>query len=160
MDSPGSREFAGAVTTFSMAGFLWWSNRSLDVGTAGNMGPGYVPHLLSILLAICGTVLLARAANHGRGMLAGFADTAWPRALNSIKILGLVLGAVVLFALLIKNAGLAIAAFVTALVVSRASTDTTWAQSAIIALGLSVFSIVLFYYLLNLPMRVFPVSWN
>ena len=52
MDSSGGRELAASIATFAMAGFLWWSNRSLDVGTAAEMGPGYAPMLISILLCV------------------------------------------------------------------------------------------------------------
>jgi hypothetical protein len=70
----------------------------------------------------------------------------------------LVLGATLLFGVLIRTAGLAISVIVLVLVSAYASTKFRWGPSIALAIGLAVFSVAVFVKALGLPLPILG-SW-
>jgi hypothetical protein len=120
----------------------------LTVGTAGAMGPGYVPRGLALLIMFYGLVLGARAAFTGRQ---AFPEIAW-------RPLLLISAAVALFALLLPIAGLAITSFVVVVCAGFAAYDVRLRENAVLGLGLAAFAVVLFVTVLGLPIPIWPPS--
>lgn len=89
------------------AGCAWWFGRELNVGTAFRMGPGYLARLLTWILFGFGLLLLARAF-----LLHGPALAPWP-----LRPIGLVLGAMAVFALTVERGGLVAASLVRLVIV-------------------------------------------
>lgn len=121
--------------------YLGWGFR---FGTSRQMGPGYFPMVLSVLLIGLGAlVCLSSLKKH-------------KEALEAVSIKGLifVLGATFAFAMLIRPAGMPIAIFVLAFFGSMASSNFKPVQSILLAAGLAVFSVVVFNWALGMP---FPV---
>lgn len=119
-----------------------------DMGTAVRMGPGYFPKVLGSLLALIGFVSLIR------GMLRpgeAIGRLAWREAL-------LVLGATALFGLLVRGAGLAISLFALVLVSAYASRQFRLRPTLLLALGLAVFSVLVFIKGLGIPLPLWG-SW-
>lgn len=114
---------------------------SMNVGTMDNMGPGFFPVMLSVLLAFL-------------AILVGFtsipADAPVLKVLKPKPLILVVVGPLI-FAATIRTLGLVLAVFITTLVVSFASRYATIKQSLFLAGGFTVFCVVLFGYLLNLP---------
>lgn len=122
--------------------------RELGMGTAGRMGPGYFPTVLGYLLALIGLIAIVRAF---------IGRTTGPRdAIGTfhIKDILIILGSVLLFGILMRGAGLAIAAFVLVLLSAYASPKFRLGSTLLLAVGLSLFAVVLFVKLLGLPMPV------
>ncbi|PTM51910.1 tripartite tricarboxylate transporter TctB family protein [Phreatobacter oligotrophus] len=119
----------------------------LPMGTAARMGPGYVPRALAVLIALIGAFIAARAF-----VTAGdaFPAIAW----RPILLVGAAVG---LFGLLLPRLGLAATAFIVVLVAGLAATDMRWKELILIAVGLSVFAVLLFVKALGLPMPIWPV---
>jgi putative tricarboxylic transport membrane protein len=118
--------------------------RELSMGTATKMGPGYFPTVLGMILTLIGLALVVRACLVRGESLAGFA----------VRPLLLVLGAAVVFGLTVRGAGLMVALIVLVVVSAAASRFVEWRSTAILAVGLAVFSAVVFVKVLGLPISV------
>lgn len=118
--------------------------REYSLGTTTKMGPGYFPAVLGVTLALIGLALVVRSFLLAGGRLGGFA----------LKPLGLVLGATVLFGLLLRGAGMVVALVVLAAVSASASRQFQWAPAVALAVGLAAFSVLVFTKALGLPIPV------
>jgi hypothetical protein len=118
------------------------------VGDAARMGPGWFPFAVGLLLVLVG-VLTA---------LSGLRASAAPEKVQRFELapLAWVTGAVVLFGLLLKPAGLVVALAVLVVVGSRASHEFTWRGSLATAAALILFSYAVFIWGINLQLPLWP----
>lgn len=130
--------FLAVATTFIVFG------REHPMGTAMRMGPAYFPTVLGGLLALIALLLIARA-------LLKPGPPVGPLAFGK---LGLIVGANVLFALLLRRVGLAVAIVVLVIVGSYAGRRFRWPVAVALAVGLALGSCLVFVRLLNLPVPV------
>ncbi|MCA1855634.1 tripartite tricarboxylate transporter TctB family protein [Massilia oculi] len=128
--------------TFGLAGVYF--GRELGMGSAGRMGPGYFPTALGYLLAFIGLVAIGRSF-FGQGEAVGRFH---------LKDILIILASVLLFGVLMRGAGLAVAAFVLVMLSSVASRSFRPGPTALLAAGLTLFAVLLFVKLLGLPMPV------
>jgi hypothetical protein len=115
--------------------------RNINLGTAVEMGPGYFPLMLSIMLGVlsaCVAFLPARP------------ETPAFR-LAPLKAIILVLATPVVFALSIRTLGLAMGVAATVFVAFFASRFSDFRQSIIFTVAFTIFCVLVFGYLLNLP---------
>ena len=119
-----------------------------EMGSAGRMGPAYFPTVLGGLLALVGLGGIIRSFIGQRSEAHDAIGT------FHIRDIVIVLGAVVLFGLLMRGAGLAVAAFVLVLLSSYASKQFKLRDALLLAVGLAIFSVLLFVKLLGLPMPI------
>lgn len=132
--------FAALFVAIS-AGFGIHAWTSMSIGTPADMGPGFFPLMLAILLAMLSL---------GVGFVHPHLDEE-PVLVVPIRSILLVLSGPVIFALTIRTLGLLPAVLITVFVVSFASRFATLRNSALLAAGFTVFCVVVFHYLLNLP---------
>ena len=118
----------------------------LAIGRASNMGPGYVPLGLALIVIVFGIGLGVRAV------------LAPARALPTVSLRSLVLisGALAVFSLLLPLAGLAVASLATVACASIASADVRPVEATIAAIALAAFAVLLFVTGLGLPIAVWP----
>ena len=116
------------------------------LGTAARMGPGYFPRVLGGLLMLVGAVLSLRSFK-----LQGPAVSpiAW-------KAVGLVLGAVSLFAAIVNTAGLVVATTALIVISGLASKEFNLKESLISSVVLSTAAVLLFIVGLKLQFPIFP----
>ena len=119
-----------------------------EMGTAGRMGPGDFPSVLGGLLALVGLGGIIRSFI-GRRIEAHDAIGTF-----HIRDIVIILGAVILFGILMRGAGLPVAAFVLVLLSSFASKQFKLGSSLLLAVGLALFAVLLFVKLLGLPMPI------
>lgn len=114
-------------------GFAWQAS-SYQMGTPARMGPGYFPFWLGIVLALLGAVVL----------LSSLSKKAEETHVDRFdwRILFLVVGAVVLYGLVLKLLGIYISVFILVVVSSLASHEF----SLKVAIGNAIF-LVIFSYL-------------
>ena len=115
--------------------------RESAMGTATKMGPGYFPTVLGMLLGLVGLALVVRAFRTRGEAIHGFA----------LRALVLILGAIVLFALVLRGAGMVVTLIVLVLVSAAASRLVLWRPAFVLAVGLAGFSALIFVKLLGLP---------
>jgi len=116
------------------------------MGTPARMGPAFFPFWLGLILFAIGMVI---AVTGFRGKGAPVEKFHWGP-------LGFVLGAVVLFGVLLKPMGMPIAGLVLIFVASMGSHDFHWKPVAILAVCLVIFSMLVFVYGLKLPVPLCP----
>lgn len=118
--------------------------RTYTMGTAGRMGPGYFPAVLGWLLALIGVIAVVRS----------FFREGEPIGRLAVKESALILSAVLLFGFLIRGGGVLIAVFAVVLGSAYASGKFRWRSAVPLALGLSIFAMVVFIQLLGLPIAI------
>lgn len=141
----------GAGFTFLAVAAIYGGTalQSLPMGSLTNMGPGFFPATLCIILAALGTILVITSMFEARQP--AFSAFAW-RALLTIS------AGVLFFGAFIRETGLALAVFVTAFVVSLAASETRPLMAAAIGVVLSAFCVIVFIYGIRLPLPVIG-SW-
>ncbi|MGR3455707.1 tripartite tricarboxylate transporter TctB family protein [Pseudooceanicola sp.] len=127
------------VATSAGFGIHAWT--SMTIGTPADMGPGFFPLMLSLILAMLSV---------GVGFVRPDLDEE-PLTVVSLRACLLVLSGPIIFALTIRTLGLLPAVLITVFIVSFASRFATFRNSALLAGGFTVFCVVVFHYLLNLP---------
>lgn len=138
---------AGCLYVLAGAGFAIGA-MGYRVGDAARMGPGWFPLWVGVLLAVIGLVIVASSVR----------PQAVPEKVKppEFSSLAWVLGAVILFGLLLKPAGLVVALIVLIVVSSRASHEFTWRAALINAVLLTLFSIGVFIKGINLQLDLWP----
>jgi putative tricarboxylic transport membrane protein len=134
------------ITTSVVA---WIAGTDLRQGTSLQMGPGYFPRLLCILLAGIGLLLLIR------GLLA---DRSAQQKVFPLRAIVLILAAIAHFALTIEKLGLAIAVLGVILIGGSAHREMRVFELAMVAVGMALLSVALFIYVLGLPISAWPWS--
>jgi putative tricarboxylic transport membrane protein len=118
--------------------------RDYNMGTAFKMGPAYFPTVLSTLLIAVGSISVIRA----------FILSGTPIGSISIKGLLLVTASIVVFGLLVRGAGVAIALPLLLFISAAASTKFRWQTTLMIAAGLTLFCVLVFLKGLGIPLPV------
>jgi hypothetical protein len=131
--------FAAIFVAFSLATGIH-AYRNMVVGTAAAMGPGFFPLVLSISLGIL-------AACVG---LTGI-DRPGAMRLAPLKAQALIILAPVVFALSVRTLGLVPAVAMTIFMTSFASRFATLRDALLLSAGFTVFCVIVFHYLLALP---------
>lgn len=122
------------------------ATRNLTVGSAADMGPGYMPRVVSLALLAFGLFFCGRGVRR-----AGV-------AIESVQLRPLlaILGGVGIFALTAERLGLAIASVITVLLASFATREGRLYETVSFALLLSAAAVLLFVKVLALPVPVWP----
>ena len=144
--------FAYATTGCAFA----WASTHYAAGTPADMGPGFFPFWLGVILAGLGVLIVVRAAaaavqcqrdSEGEG------GSSSPWDWRSILW---IVGALVGFGLSLTTLGLCAAVIVLVVFSSLASPEFCWRTALLGGVGLATFNVVLFAYVLGLPLVVWP----
>ena len=139
------QDFGAAITLIVIGLAGLWFGRDYEMGTVSQMGPGYMPMLLSVGLVIFGGVIGLRAVSvDGPPIEYGL----WYPGV-------LILICVLLFAFLIGTAGLAPTIFVVAVLCAFASPEVKWKEAVALGVGLAIFCVLVFVYGLRQPIPIF-----
>jgi hypothetical protein len=118
--------------------------RDYPMGTAFKMGPAYFPTVLAVLLSFIGVISLIRS----------FLAKGEPIPALAWKPLLLITSATVVFGLLVKGAGLAIALPVFVMMTAYASVKFRWVPSLVLAAGTTVVCVLVFVTGLGVPLPI------
>lgn len=139
------KDFWSGVIFLVMGAAAVFIGRDYEMGTAGRMGPAYFPSILGGCLALIGTIAIVRSMIKPGVAVEKFA----------VKQLVLILGAVLLFGMIVRGAGLAVGVIVLVMISGYACTKFRVAPFLAVALGLAVFSVLVFIKGIGLPMPMF-----
>ena len=120
-----------------------------DLGTPVRMGPGYLPLILGLVLAALGVLVIAKGFIAGEGEPIGGVD--WRAVI-------LVSAALVFFGLTVRGLGVIGALFGASLLAALARSQTSPREALVIAVGLTVLSVVIFIVALQLRLPLVG-SW-
>ena len=121
--------------------------RDLPFGSAAKMGPGFFPTILSLLILGIGLLNVARALTIDGPEIE---KPHW-------RPLTFVCAAMMIFGLTINYIGLALSAALLTFLAAGARSDARWRVTAVLAVVLGVFSVLLFVYGLGQSM---PAWWG
>lgn len=112
-----------------------------DIGTPLRMGPGYVPLVLGILQIGLGVAVIVKGFLAGEGEDVGGLD--W-------RAMILVTSAVLFFGITVRGLGVVGALFGATLLATLARSQTSWRLALVIAVGITVLSVLIFIVALRL----------
>jgi hypothetical protein len=141
-----STELLAGVLLLVLAAVGFFGTLNLNSGQLSSMGPGMMPKLTSIGLAIFGSVLIVQSF-----ISEGPSVHAW----NWRGIL-FVFGAVLVFAATIRELGLGVAGPLSVMISSLADRYTRFIEIMSFALLMTAISALLFKWLLGLPIPILP----
>jgi hypothetical protein len=119
---------------------------SYDIGTALRMGPGYFPLVLGGILVVLGIVIIAKGFVAGEGAELG--QIPW-------RPMAFIVAALLFFGATIRGLGVVPAVFVTALIAGFSGRRSGLIWPVVIAVGLTIVSVVIFVEGLQLPLPLF-----
>jgi hypothetical protein len=143
--SPQDFGSAVVIILIGLAGIYFGSE--LTMGTAGRMGPGYFPRLLSWLIVAIGLFV---------GFKSLIVDGP-PIQPPKFREMFFVLLSILIFGYLMKYVGLAITAVVLVFIAAHARRSVNYLETLIFAVGLSLGTILVFVYALGQPL---PAWWG
>jgi putative tricarboxylic transport membrane protein len=140
------RDFWGGLVLIAVGILAIWASRDLPGQRGFAFGPGTAPRLFAGLLVGLGALVA----------LVGLV-TDGPR-IEKYKIRGpvLVIVGILAFAGMIRPLGMVIASYVTFIIAILGSKEMRVLESIIAAAVMTVFCVLLFVYLLNLPFQLWP----
>jgi len=142
----GNSDFYTGLLPVVVAAVALLYIRTLTVGTVLEMGPGYFPLGLALILLGMGLVMIVK----------GLTTAGVPVGAVHLRPLFFILLSFAAFGLLVERAGLAISIVVQVGLAHFASRETTWLASVITAVALAIVSSIVFVWLLKIPVSVLP----
>ncbi len=142
----GPRDYFGGLALVAIALFAIWASSNLQGMTVFAFGPGTAPRLFAGALVALGLAVAAVGCfDDGPGL------EAW--AIRGPFFITL---STIIFALTIRHVGLVITSFVSICIAAAGSRESRVVETIIWGAVLTVFCAVLFPYVLNLPMPLWP----
>ena len=138
------QDFAAGASLVVLSLFALWASSGLEAGRAGAFGPGMLPRAVAVLLGAVGVALAAGS----------FLWKGDPLARLSLRGPLFVVLAVIGFALTVRSPGLVVAGPLVVMVSGGASPETRYRELAVFAVAITVFCVVLFRYVLHLPVPI------
>lgn len=140
------RDLYGGIALTMLATVALIASSDLPGQRGFAFGPGTAPRLFSFVLAALGAAVA----------LGGVFAEGPP--IEKYKIRGpfFVIVAILAFAAMIRPLGLVPATFLTFVISIVGSTEMRWVESLIAAVAMTLFCVLLFVYLLNLPFQLWP----
>lgn len=155
----GTQNIAGGALLIAFAGFALWAMGDLDSGSLRVIGPGGLPRAMAYGIGALGLLVLVG------GLIRRGGEDVEPFALRGVLV---VLAAILVFAVTIRpfsiggvtvpGLGLIGAGPLAILVAGFAERTPRWLDLCILAAALTAGCMLLFGYLLNLPIPSFPVA--
>jgi putative tricarboxylic transport membrane protein len=140
------RDLAAGLALLGLAAFALWQGAGLSAGSLSSIGPGFAPLGLAVATGICGVALVVVSVVRSGPSLARW----------SIREPLLFLGAAVAFGLAVRPLGLVVAAPIAIAIGACASRESRWREVLIFGALLTAFCLVLFKFMLGLPVPVMP----
>src|SRR5579872_1020911 len=146
----GPREFYGGLVLMGVAAFAYWASFDLPGMRGFAFGPGTAPRMFAFILGALGlAVSVTGLLVKGPGI-----DRFYLRGPFFISL------SVFLFAWLVRPLGLVIASFLSILAAAGATPEARLLETIIWGAVLTAFCCLLFPVALNLPMQLWPNSWD
>jgi putative tricarboxylic transport membrane protein len=152
----GPRDFFGGLALVALALFALWAASDLSGISGYSFGPGTVPRLFASLLILIGGIVA----------VGGLLNDGPPLESYALRGPAYVIAAIIAFALLIRGAqiggvripefGLIVSTFLAFMIAVMGGHKIRWVESLFAAAAMTVFCIVLFRYLLQLPFPLWP----
>jgi hypothetical protein len=151
------KDFFSGVLFMSIGVSCAWSASRFSIGSAANMGPGYFPVLLGVLLTLLGGVLVFKALVFETEDGGRIGRWAW-RPAGFVVLANLVFGVAIggLSSVGIPPMGLVLAIFALTVLAAKAGSEFRWKEVLVLASVLALGSYLIFIMLLKLQIAIWP----
>ncbi|HEX6829597.1 MAG TPA: tripartite tricarboxylate transporter TctB family protein [Burkholderiales bacterium] len=140
----GPKDFWAALIYIGIGLAAVLIGRDYGMGTAFKMGPAYFPTVLGGALTLVGVISLVRS----------FLRKGEPVGAIAFRPLLLVVAAIVACGFLVRGAGVAVALPVLVVVSALASAKFRWGPALALAIGVTVFCVLVFLKGLGVPLPI------
>lgn len=148
MTNRDTRDIIGGLLMIALGTFAAFYAQRYEFGALNRMGPGYFPVALGILLAALGVLIALPAWFRPRSP----GDTVrW-------KVLVIIIGSVVFFALTLKPLGLILSTALAVFISTLADPDITWKTRAQVSAGVAAITWAVFSFGLSMVLPTWPWS--
>jgi putative tricarboxylic transport membrane protein len=148
--APSPRDYWGGFALIALAVFALEASRELPGMRGFAFGPGTAPRMFALVVGGLGlAVSITGLLNKGPGI-----DRFYIRGPAFVTL------SVVLFAWLVRPLGLVIASYLSIVAAAGATPEARIIETLIWGAVLTAFCCFLFPYALNLPMQLWPNSWD
>ena len=156
----GPRDFYGGLALIALAIIAIAASAELPGQSGFAFGPGTAPRIFATLLAVCGGLVALTGLLVEGPPVEKFAFRGPAYVLCGILLFaGMIRGvdlSIVKIPARIPSLGLVIATFTAFVVSIMGSTEMKWVESLIVAVGMTIFCVLLFVYALGLPFQLWP----
>lgn len=142
------KDFWSGIMFIGFAVVELYIARGYAMGSSGEMGPGYFPVVLGIVLGALGLLLVARAIVSGDEPVAG----------ASLRPLLFLVVGVIVFGLTIEPLGLVLSLILTVTIAALAGRQSGPLEIALLAGALAALSVGIFHFALRLPLPIWPAG--
>jgi lysylphosphatidylglycerol synthetase-like protein (DUF2156 family) len=139
------KDFLCGLLIISIAVLFSFGLPELSIGGPSNLGPGFLPTMLTFLLAAVGAIISLSGL---RGAAVSMEKFDWPA-------LALIIGAVVFFGASVRTAGLVPSLVITLLVASQARRGQRWPAVLVATTVVTAAMVLIFRFGLGLPISLF-----
>jgi hypothetical protein len=142
------KDFAAGLIYMAFGAAFSIGALNYKLGDAARMGPGYFPFWIGVILAFVGLVTAVR----------GLRSTTEAESLKrpDLRSLAWIIGAVVLFGVLLEPLGLVLSLAILVLVSMRGSHEFRWLDALLTAVVLIAFSVAAFIWGIELQIDLWP----
>lgn len=159
----GPRDFYGGLALICLAIIALWASRELPGVQGFAFGPGTAPRIFASLLAVAGALVA----------LTGLLVDGPPIGRYPLRGPAFVIAGILVFASLIRGLGITVfgvhistpafglipATFLAFIISIMGTREMRWIESLIAAVAMTIFCVVLFTYILQLPFQLMPWFW-
>jgi hypothetical protein len=138
-------DFSAGVLFVAFGAVFGITALGLDMGSTLRMGPGYFPMVLAVLLVLLGLAIIFKAVGSEGDAVGTYA---W-------RGMVFILAAPVFFGLTVRGLGFVPSIFLTTLIAALAGLKVKPVYAVILAVGVTIFTTLVFSYALGLPFRRF-----
>lgn len=142
-----SKDALGGLFIFLIGAAFLFFGRNLATGMTSQMGPGYLPRVLSIATMLVGAAIALQGLR---------ANAALVEPIN-LRAPVLVVLSLIVFALVVTKAGLLVATLALCGVSALANREARWLETLAAAVFLALAGAGLFVWGLGLPLKVLPL---
>lgn len=157
---PNHRDYYGGLALVGLALFAFWAGGDLPGMRGFSFGAGTAPRLFAGALAVVGSLVVVSGLLTRGEPIGGYAVRGPVLVTTAIIIFALVLRGFTIhvgdYVVTLPPLGLILASFFTFTIAAAASKETRWIEALIMAVGLTIFCVLIFVYLLGLPFQLWP----
>lgn len=144
VDAGEGRDVAAGVPAILLGSAGLWLSRGYPFSTLTDMGPGFMPVIVSLLTVAVGIGIAVRRRDR-----AANGHLAW-------RAMIFVFAAMIAFGLSIERLGLVVATICTTIICAYATPEARWTEAISLGIGFAIFTVLVFVYGLGQPL---PVWW-
>lgn len=148
------KDFLGGTLIFATGMGVTIHSISFEIGTLNQMGPGFFPMVLGLILTTCGIAIAAKS----RSLKSNSRDEINAKPPAEWRAWALIIIGIASFIAFAKIAGLIVATFSIVFISALGGRDNSWKSAALLALLMVAVSVIVFWWALQIQLPLF--AWD